>query len=312
MKSSVFLTLAASALAGISLCMSDDLVVDTPDALVFKPDNTSFLTNETKVTGIITTTARQWNSTYTATNVEPTASIAFSYDADTHGRVDNAAISFFTQDDNSGPAVERARITSGGLLIGGKLALTGNSSIFDLADVQLHGTLGNDVLRFNGTAFVNEPLSVANAELPHTISGKIITQSTLNRPLLTLVKNSAPTVDGLLAFNDAEKTVVYGDGSETKSLATSGTTTLSSSSAITPATTDRFHTFLVDLSHDATIQMISGAVPGGKYTFVITRQGTETVTWAPGYIGADDSFSADGHIVVEFVSAGTSLRQVGS
>lgn len=81
-------------------------------------DNTSYLQSQLVTTGNIRNIALQWNSAFNATNQNETSAIKFGYYADPGGRVRNAAIRFFTQDDGSGATQERMCIVGGNVGIG--------------------------------------------------------------------------------------------------------------------------------------------------------------------------------------------------
>ena len=81
-------------------------------------NNTSYLISQTVNTGTIRNIALQWNSNYTATNANETSAIKFGYYADPNGKINNAAIRFYTQDNGSGATQERMSIVAGNLGIG--------------------------------------------------------------------------------------------------------------------------------------------------------------------------------------------------
>ncbi|HNO70542.1 MAG TPA: hypothetical protein PKO16_02090 [Bacteroidia bacterium] len=81
-------------------------------------NNTSYLTSQTVTTGNIRNIAMQWNNNYSATNINETSAIKFTYRADVNGQVQDAAIRFFTQNNGSGVTQERMTIVGGNVGIG--------------------------------------------------------------------------------------------------------------------------------------------------------------------------------------------------
>ncbi|MEO9851595.1 MAG: hypothetical protein ABJH72_00330 [Reichenbachiella sp.] len=108
-------------------------------------DNTSYLTSQTVITGILANSARQWNSNYSATNIEETSAIKFGYYAHVHGQVYNASIRFYTQENGSGSTIERMSIVGENVGIGtdspkSKLAVNGQiraTEVKVLADISV-------------------------------------------------------------------------------------------------------------------------------------------------------------------------------
>ncbi len=95
-------------------------------------DNTSYLSSQNVITGVIANSARQWNSNYSATNIEETSAIKFGYYAHVYGQVYNAAIRFYTQENGSGATTERMSIVGDKVGIGtttpqSKLEVNGTS-----------------------------------------------------------------------------------------------------------------------------------------------------------------------------------------
>jgi hypothetical protein len=135
------------------------------------PEQASYLTSQTVTTGIIRNIAVQWNSDYTATNSYETSAIKFSYYAEIFGKISNAAIRFYTQDDGSGITKERMSLVGGNVGIGTtspttSLEVAGNGTgIFRNANFSVNGYINGAVNIFRNNpdgATVNTVLNLAN------------------------------------------------------------------------------------------------------------------------------------------------------
>jgi hypothetical protein len=152
---------------------ADKLHVLAPGGGVIRlsPEQASYLTSQTVTTGIIRNIGVQWNSDYTATNSYETSAIKFSYYAEIFGKISNAAIRFYTQDDGSGITKERMSLVGGNVGIGTtspatSLEVAGNGTgIFRNASFSVNGYINGAVNIFRNNpdgATVNTVLNLAN------------------------------------------------------------------------------------------------------------------------------------------------------